>query len=92
MEFRLRVEKERHLMDQTQNPPQMSYGQGTLSWLMKLHIKTSGFHVYLFADTITVTALLLFRKLPLIGMVSRLEQNPLKTLALETLIEEKKVI
>ena len=56
---------------------------------MKLHKKTPACAVYFLAGTLPVTALLHLRQLSLFGMVSRLEQNPLKTLALETLIEAK---
>ena len=61
----------------------------TLSRLMKLHNKTPGCAVYFLAGSLPVSALLHLRQLSLFGMVSRLEQNLLKTLAIETLIEAK---
>ena len=56
---------------------------------MKLHKKTPGCAVYFLAGTLPAPALLHLRQLSILGMVSRLERNVLKTLGLETLIGSK---
>ena len=53
---------------------------------MKLHTKTPGCAVYFLAGTLPAPAHLHLRQLSILGMVSRLEKNLLKTLGMETLM------
>ena len=63
--------------------------KNTLQRIMKLHEKTPDPVVYFLAGSLPCKALLHLRQLSLFGMICRLEENILKSLAMKVLIEAK---
>ena len=63
--------------------------KNTLQRIMKMHERTPDSVVYLLAGSLPCTALLHLRQLSLFGMICRLKENILKSLAMKVLVEAK---